>query len=168
MTDARDLQNWAVLPLVPAPLSDEQWQEVVHFSDFRPKHVPSLSRRSSHLRGSGTQLASMPARLRRRASVTCHLLAANSVRQQWPIVVANMAGSSVPSTMLRPASGAHRARDVQMQFDFRNEVQVVRIGQRRAHVRLRPIPHRNIAGPVGTSVRSARHADAATNCPSGM
>src|SRR6266481_3197879 len=104
MTDARDLQNWAVLPLVPAPLSDEQWQEVVHFSDFRPKHVPSLSRRSSHLRGSGSQLASIPARLRRRASVTCHLLAANSVRQQWPIVVANMAGSSVPSTMLRPAN----------------------------------------------------------------
>src|SRR5262249_26586212 len=49
----------------------------------------------------------MPARLRRRASVTCHLLAANSVRQQWPIVVANMAGSSVPSTMLRPASNTY-------------------------------------------------------------
>ncbi len=40
----------------------------------------------------------------RRTSVTCDLLAANSVRQQWPIVVANMAGSSVPSTMLRPAN----------------------------------------------------------------
>ena len=37
--------------------------------------VASNSRRSSHLRDSGSQLASMPARLRRRASVMCHLLA---------------------------------------------------------------------------------------------
>jgi hypothetical protein len=52
MTDGRDLQNWAVLPLFPAPLSDEQWQEVVRFSKLPLQARPFIARAIAMYRAS--------------------------------------------------------------------------------------------------------------------
>jgi hypothetical protein len=44
MAEAWDLEDWAVLPLIPAPLSDEQWQEVIRCSELPPPARPVIAR----------------------------------------------------------------------------------------------------------------------------